>query len=773
MKWADVILPSRGFRWLATSDLARVVSDWSVAAQFDAFGRGVISLSSIVYFSMIVVVGLYLSMVLIGARHWYGGRDGHSLFGHYLLRATALVVLALSLTVFFSSHDFVRRDVTDAKVSSLSEDTRQLIRDLKTDSPIYIDAFISREVPNEYVKTRRDLVSMLKEFQAMAGDSIRVNIHGDLEPFSREAALAEEQYGILPADLRSRSRGAVKDQQAILGAAFRCGLQKVVVPFFDYGIPVEYELIRSINTVAQKERKKLGVVRTEAQLFGGFSFAGGRPQSIPKQAIIEELEKQYDVEEVDLSQPVDKGRFDMLLAVQPSSLSPEEMNTLIDAVTAGVPTAIFEDPLPYFSPNVPGTGVPKQAPGGGMMGMGSQPLPKADIRQLWEVLGIESQGSIGREGLYQPDLVWQKYNPYPKLQIQGIPEEWVFVREEPNEESGLINPDDVITSGLDEIFFPFPGTIEPDTKSNLKFTKLVTTRDLAGVIGFEDYIQHQRDPGMMRASQRRRPNITLAARIEGEIDNPNAPSASSSGEDGQSDDENADTKDATGDKASEGKVKIRVVYVADIDLMMPAFLRIRARPNEQEDIQWEFENVTFLLNIVDVLANDAEYIDIRKRKTEFSTLKIVEARVDEARAREYAEQVKFQENYNNAVEEAERENTETLKKFQSIVDDLQKKQQEGEEIDEIELREKVQRLGEQQQVLRRRLAIKKDRFERDRERDKAHIRRDVDLEIQRVQSVYKAWAVAIPWFPPFLVGVIVFVRRRLREREGIEKSRLR
>jgi ABC-2 type transport system permease protein len=79
------------------------------------------------------------------------------------------------------------------------------------------------------------------------------------------------------------------------------------VPFFDYGVPVEYELIRSISTVARTERKRVGVVRTPAQLFGGFTFAGGQPRNIPKQAIIEELEKQYDVVEIDANNPIDPG----------------------------------------------------------------------------------------------------------------------------------------------------------------------------------------------------------------------------------------------------------------------------------------------------------------------------------------------------------------------------------------------------------------------------------------------------------------------------------
>ena len=83
------------------------------------------------------------------------------------------------------------------------------------------------------------------------------------------------------------------------------------------------------------------------------------------------------------------------------------------------------------------------------------------------------------------------------------------------------------------------------------------------------------------------------------------------------------------------------------------------------------------------------------------------------------------------------------------------------------------RLNIKRETLTRRLAITKQRLEREREREIKRIQRDVDLEIQRTQFKYKFLAVAIPWILPFMVGVVVFVRRRLREREGIEKSRLR
>mgnify|MGYP001217586354 CR=1 FL=1 len=52
-------------------------------------------------------------------------------------------------------------------------------------------------------------------------------------------------------------------------------------------------------------------------------------------------------------------------------------------------------------------------------------------------------------------------------------------------------------------------------------------------------------------------------------------------------------------------------------------------------------------------------------------------------------------------------------------------------------------------------------------------RRQTDLKILEIQNFYKFLAVALPPIPPLLVGLIVFVSRRLREREGIAKSRLR
>ncbi len=79
---------------------------------------------------------------------------------------------------------------------------------------------------------------------------------------------------------------------------------------------------------------------------------------------MDELEKQYEVETIDFNSAVTPGQFHAIVAVQPSSFAPEQFTRFVDAVKAGVPTAIFEDPLPFAQNFIPGTGDPKQAPGG-------------------------------------------------------------------------------------------------------------------------------------------------------------------------------------------------------------------------------------------------------------------------------------------------------------------------------------------------------------------------------------------------------------------------
>ena len=816
--WADAFTGSPA--WSLT------VKHWGLAEQFRDFGRGVISLGSTIYFLMLVVVMLYLCMVLIGRRHWLGGRDGHSMFGHYLCRAASLIVIAAALNVVAEASN-VRCDATAEKVSSLSPDTEKLIAglDMKNRPPIVMEAYISPSVPENYVQTRLNLINALHELEALRRDAIQVKIIST-EPSTEEAARAEEQFGIKPQSVLATSRGAAKDEQIFLGVAATSGLQKVVVPFFDQGTPIEYELVRSIATVAQDKRKRLGVVQTDAQLFGGFEMDMGMPNQRPRQMIIDELEKQYEVIQVDPSKPIEK--FDVLLAVQPSSLGPPQLDNLVAAIQNGQPTAIFEDPLPMVMRGVPGTAEEKR----GNPMMGQMPQMKGDIQKLWKLLGIEMVGGRGNPITFGPQepspaVVWQDWNPYPKISQMRVPREFVFIQRTVPGNDAAFNDKDLITSGLQELWFPFPGALKNPNSSKTKFTPLVTTGDPTGTI----------QPDVFKSAARRgeppvreeNDNIThelyvLAAKITGEVkssepppvsDDPDSKKAADTGKgatidkgkssDAKTGDPKAGNSSKTGEiKATDAKGpdskaapetakkkagprtnQLNVVLVADIDLMADGVFQLRS---QAQDLEYgiRLDNIVFVLNVLDSLSGDERFVEIRKRRPAHRTLTAIEdversykddlvknEKVTEGQFELEKQKVKAREaSATKQEEELKKEAAELQAKIDAATakgedppPDLLKQAREFEaKYNDAQ----INRYVEQQRV-----TTEVARIDRDSQSQEAKLQREFNTNIRSEQNFYKFLALLVPPIPPFLVAAFVYFRRRAEEREGVAKSRLR
>lgn len=724
---------------------SREIRNFSIPERFDDFGRGVLSLSGMSYFLLVAAFGIYLCMVLIGKRHWSGGRDGNSKLLHFLIRIGLLGAIAIGGSMLFRNRDLIRLDATENQVSSLAPVTTEMIRSLGKDRDIVVDAFLSAEVPEQYAKIKYQIMSLLKEFQSTAsgaGVSLQVRIYDSIAPSSEEEKQAEQQYGIMPQMIRVRERGTYSDQPVILGAAFRSGLQKVVIPFFEPGVPVEYELARSLTTVAKPVRKKLGVLKTDAKLMGGFDQRSF--QQSPQQPIVEELAKQYDVAEVNAASPIDVEKYDVMLAVQPSSLSPEEMINFVAAVKAGVPTAIFEDPIVALD-QVPGTGDPKPQNNQMMMMGGQGPQPKGDIRPLWKLLGIQVPGKPGMMGALAPDICWQDYIPYPILaETSEASILWIFAREEAPGAENALSDESEITKGLKEIMLLYAGVIIPVKDSGLKFTTLIKTGSMAGTIP-QSEINSVQQSGLSRATeiQIRRGETSGEQILAGLIEGPG------------------------GDLRP-----MKVVYVTDIDCMSRTFVDIRNRPPMLEDINFQFQNITFVLNAIDVLAGELRYPEVRRHIPTYSTLKLVESKADEARKEEAKKRTEFSNEFNKTIADVEEENA---KSERELKDKIEKLQNEG-AVDPQkmeELRRMLQGADIKKVQLAKKFQVEKERLQRDRDKGIREARRQADDSIGKIQNYYKLLAVFVPPIPPLLVGIIVLVSRRLREREGISKNRLR
>ncbi|MFN7446796.1 MAG: Gldg family protein [Pirellula sp.] len=736
---------------IADRSIAREIKNFSIPERFDDFGRGVLSLSGISYFVLVAMVGIYLCMVLIGKRHWTGGSDGNVKLGHYLLRIALLVGIAIGGTMLFRNKDR-RLDATEMKVSSLSPVTADLIKAMGKDRDIVVDAYLSAEVPEEYAKIKYQVISLLKEFQSTAkanGVSMQLRIYDSVLPSSEEEKQAEQQYGILPQTIRVRERGAYSDQPVLLSAAFRSGLQKVVIPFFEPGVPVEYELIRSLTTVAKPARKKLGILTTDARMMGGFDQR--TMQSSQQQPIVQELSKQYEIVSVSAATPIDTEKLDVLLAVQPSSMSPEEMVNFTDAVKSGLPTAIFEDPMVALE-SMPGTGEPKQAGGPMAMFGGGGPQPKGDILPLWRALGLDIPRQPGPMGLQSPDLCWHEYNPYPVLaETSEATDLWVFAREEAPGAEGAFSSESEISKGLKEVMFLYAGAIRaaPESERNVEVLPLVKTGAKAGTLSRSDLDLIERS-GLSQATElrmRRGENAAeqiLAVLVEGK--------------------QSAEKK--------EGEKPIKAVYVADVDCLTRTFVDLRNRPPMLEEIKFQFQNITFVLNAIDVLAGETNYPQIRRHVPSFSTLRLVEEQADIARQEEATKRSEFSKNFNEAIAKAEEENSKAERDFKDRIEKLSKDgmldASKFQDLQQLQIEAAMR-----QQNTAKRFKVEKDRLQRERDTGIRNARREADEAIAKIQNYYKLLAVFVPPIPPLLVGIIVMVSRRLREREGISKNRLK
>ncbi|MFM8380197.1 MAG: Gldg family protein [Planctomycetia bacterium] len=730
--------------------LAERIRGWGLAEHFSDFGRGVVGLSSMAYFLGIVAVCLYIAMVLIGRRHWTSRRDGPQIGLHYVARSAGLVLAAIGAVLFFRSLD-LRADLSEERISSLAPDTRRLLAGLEADRPIDIKAYVSPTVPEDYAQTRINLLNMLRQFQRLGRGKLNVEVIST-EPKTEAAALASQQFGIEPVTVLSRVRGTYRDEEIFLGCAFTSGLEKVVVPFFDKGTPVEYELIRSICTAAQQKRKRLGVLTTDADLFGGFDMMSG--QQRPRQPIVEELEKQYDVVQVDPTAPITE-KYDVLLAVQPSAMGPEQVANLVAAVQAGQPIAIFEDPLPVLMQSVPGTAQPRRGPGGPMAMFQPQGQPKGDIGQLWQALGVRLRSGAGRPAMGQmgadPFIVWQDYNPHPKLEL---PSEFVFVNADMgsggSDKVTGFNPDQPITSGLQEVLFPFPGAIAKDDTADVKWTPLVQTGARSGTIEVEQVMGNRGDMRQLRVFEKPgRESMVLAVAIERKGAAPPADPAQ------------PDAKPAA------EPAPIRAVVVADIDLLDGRIFGLRNRPDEVFGL--DFDNVTFALNVLDHLAGDDRFLDIRKRKPRHRTLERIEDTVAEAREQADGERQKFIAEF----DEAEREANAAMQKEVGEFEKKIKEMETAGDADPQAAMQAVQQLASRQRLAQRRLDTKIEQLKRKRDAEVEAVERQLGAKVRQEQDRQKWLAVLLPPIPPLVVAFFVYFRRRALEREGVSKARLR
>ena len=690
------------------------LESFGLQEQFRDLGMGIVPLTGLIYFVGFTFLMLYLNLVLMSRRHWKN-ETRRSVAGQYAVRALCLGVVALCATAW-AGYTGRRFDMTSERLFTLSDSTQEILQGLESERPIEIQAFLSpqKSIPAEYVETRKRLVGLLRQFDEIGGKNLEVR-YVDVEQFSPEAEEAE-RFGILPVRVATERDGRRGEEEVYLGAVIISSFDKVVVPFFGRGLPIEYELTRSVQTVADDLRYTVGVLQTDADLMGSREWR-----------IVTELKKQYTVESISPATPIDAEKFDVLLAAMPSSLTEPEMANLVAYAQTGKPLLVFDDPFPLsFNTGFGVTGAPRQpkpSAGGGMFGGGSPPPEqKADGGRATSLLQ-----ALGIEWVYD-QVVFDVSNPHPEFAL--LPAEYVFITRGGSNEDAFSDQSE-ITSGLQEMIMLYAGTVEKDPASNCDFTPLLQTGFESGLLQWQDFVE---DGGLnffsmqSTANPRRDPfrqidpyAHTLAARV----------------------------------KNDSGGNKVNAIFVADIDMISDFFFEERNLGN----LDISFDNVTFVLNAVDSLAGDESFIALRSRRPKHRTLVRVEKQKRE-----------FLEAANEAELEADKAADEELEIRREQLSKRVKEIEENASLDPIA---KNQMLRQAQEAEQQRLNLAEAKIEQTKNDDIRKIRANTNNQIRSLESFIRLWAVWLPALPALAVGLIVFARRWADEKSHVSNKRRR
>jgi ABC-2 type transport system permease protein len=648
---------------------------------------------------------------------------------HRMLRFCALAITIASLG-YAATHWRSRADITSERLSQLTPATHELIRSIAPDRPVVVHAYISKEVPPEYVEVRLRLVNLLREMEAQGGQGLTVHI---VEPelYSTEAEEAMEKWNILPRPLVDREGGRLEELETFLGLAFVSGPREEVVPFLDRGLSVEYEIARALRVVTQDKKKVVGIWRTDATIMGNFDIQTKSQQ--PAWRIVDELRKQYDVRSLNPKQPVPED-VDVLFVPQLPSSGQDELDNIRSYVEAGRPALITVDPFPLFdirtSPKEEKLPPPGQQ--GGMFGGGGGPPsePKGDYKALLRDIGVEWDDE---------KVLTDSYNPHPTL--EQVPRQIVFVGPRQDGTNSLTG--DATVDGLTEIVMMFGGELKPAAGWQDKFTPLLSAGPTSGSSLFEAMVQRHPlfgiqgpmppRPGKLEDGRDAvtppdgKPKV-MAARVKGGG--------------------NGETKDRN------------VVVIADLDLFGNNFYAMHERGGDVDadgldDVR--FDNVTFLLNVVDSLVGDDRFVELRKRKSKYRRLdKVDQLKEDERGAREQQTEA--------ANKSAEAELEEAKKSLEAAVDTIEQRS-------DLDATTKQIMLKSAEQTENRRLVARTEAIEREKRKAVGKVETRYQRESREIEDRIRIVSVLVPPIPALLLGGFIYARKRRREHDAIPQTR--
>ena len=486
------------------------------------------------------------------------------------LAALFLILVASNYLFSFSAK---RIDLTEGGLYTLSQGTKQILRGLQ--APVKVKLYLSQgeTVPVQLRSYAQRVEDLVREFKSVAGTNLVIEKYNP-RPDSEEEDAAQLD--------------GMDAQQLFSGEQFYLGLvvsqleRKQSIPTLSPQRErlLEYDLARALARVGSPERPVLGLMSALPVL--GEKFNPFTRQSSEPWVLANELKRDFNVKPVNLTADSIDADIRVLLVIHPRDL-PEASEYVLDQfVLRGGKLVVFVDPYAYFDQQpgpIPGVG------GGGT---------SSTLARLFKAWGVEMN-----PGKVIADLVYasgggQRYTP-TVLTLNRT----AFSR------------DDVVTSQIETLLYPFGGAFEIKPAEGLKVTELVKSSPNSMLV--DNVVATVSGEPATKGFQPENKTRPLALRLTGKF--------RTAFPDGKPKTDRKPAKEEPDLRESAGENS--VILVADVDML---------NDGAAVDVQEVFGrrivvpsngNLAFAQSMVEQLASGEALISLRSRAAAFRPLTVV------------------------------------------------------------------------------------------------------------------------------------------------------
>ncbi len=533
----------------------------------------------------------------------------------------AFFIVVVINSIFSTVH--TRIDLTEDKVYTLSDGTREILKGLDTKITLrFYYTQDEKQMPVFLKNYARRIEDLLYEYRQVAPKYIQIE---KLDP--QPDTDAED----------SANLDGVDGQMVQLGEKIYLGLsvssldQKFAIPFLSPQRErlLEYDLSRAITRVASPEKPVVGVMSALPVMGTApnpMMMRQGNFQRTPEWMAITELKNDFEVKEVQMTAETIEDDIDVLMVIHPRGITPAMEFAIDQFLLRGGKLVACVDPLSIID---------RQNNGGNSM-MGGGPQTSSGLDKLFAAWGVKfDKNKVIADQNFLTPTAGRNGQPENNMTVLSLTKNAVATNE-------------VVTAQIGSMLLPFSGSFSGTPADGLEQTVLIKSSEGSQLVdGFLASMGPQaiandfKPDGEVKA---------ISIRLSGKFK-----TAFPDGKPGAATPEGEEKKADAGSHLKESENENHVVLVADADFLFDQFCVRVQNFFGQRIVQPLNANISLAQNVIEQMAGDENLINARSRAIKNRPFSLI------AKMRTEAE-----DRYRSKIKELETDLQETQRKLNEL-----------------------------------------------------------------------------------------------------------